>query len=185
MKKILTLLIAFGFTLQAAAQKNEYTQAILLQADKMGRAFITKDYEAFIKYSHPTTVVMMGGEENMLEYIKTNFGQIEAEGVTFLNVNFGAPTEIIPVQNKDLNILELQCTLPQMVEMKVPGGQLTASTTLIAVSRDNGLNWYFIDTSGNDIITMRKIIPTLSPDIVLPEQHEPSFIADEPAEKKP
>lgn len=180
--QLLILLAIIGLTLPLNAQENQYRETILNEAGKMGKAFIAKDYETFAKFSHPTTIVMMGGHDTMMKFIKSNFEQLEAEGVSFLDVTFGEPTQIIPIQNKDLNVLELQCTLPQSVKMGVPGGKVTANTTLIAVSRDNGTNWYFADVSGNNLETMRKIIPTLSPKLVIPQQEEPVFVPDEETE---
>ena len=65
-----------------------------------------------------------------------------------------------------------------MIEMEVDGGTVTANAVLIAVSMDNGANWYFIDPTGNDIATMRKIIPTLSPSLKIPVSVEPSYSED-------
>ena len=151
---------------------------------KWGMLLLQKKYEEFAKYSHPTTIVMMGGQDNMLKFIRENFEQLESEGVKFLDVKFGEPTKVIPSQNEELNIIELQCTLPQAIEMSVPEGTVTAHTTLIVVSRDNGTNWYFVDVSGNDLETMRKIIPTLSSKLIIPEQQEPVFVPKEEEQKK-
>ncbi len=172
--KILFLLIAaLPFVMKAQSVNGDIDTVILTEADKMGTAFINKDYAAFAKYTHPTIIIMMGGEEKMLSEITRSFKAFEEEGVAFKNVSFGTPSKIIVAEKN-----ELQCTVPQMIEMKVNGGSITANTTLIAVSRDEGKSWYFADATGNDIETMRKIIPTLSPKLVIEKSPEPSFQED-------
>jgi hypothetical protein len=174
-RKFLTILFVFLSALTAHAQDSAngpMDKVILDQANIMGKHFIAKDYAAFAKFTHPSTVALLGGEEKMLDEIKKSFAALEAEEVTFLNINFTAPSQIIVYQN------ELQCTLRQMIEMKVVGGTMTVFATVIAVSRDGGKNWYFADTAGNDIKNMRKLIPTLSPDLVIPETLEPGFVPD-------
>jgi len=147
-------------------------KTILEQADHMGRLFIAKDYAAFIKYTHPAVLAQMGGEEKLLQTVKESFSALEAEGVTFLNVTFTAPSLVVVHDN------ELQCTLSQAIEMKVVGGTMTVYATLIAVSRDGGKNWYFVDTAGNDLQNMGRLISNLSPALVLPEAMEPAFVND-------
>lgn len=181
-KNIIALLALIITSFTASSQTANLKAVILKQANEMGKSFIAKDYAAFAKYSHPAMVEMMGGEEKILEYITVNFKQLETEGVIFQKVSFGEPSKILKVKHEDKE--ELQCTLPQMIEMKIPGGIFTANATLIALSRDKGANWYFIDTSGNNLTSMKKLIPSLSSELVIPENQEPSFVEDPaPAEK--
>lgn len=172
-KILYLLLFALSYSANAQSVNGDIDTVILQEADKMGMAFINKDYAAFAKYTHPSIIIMMGGEEKMLSEITRSFTAFEQEGVIFKNVSFGSPSKIIVTEKN-----EFQCTIPQMIEMKVNGGTLTANTTLIAVSRDNGKNWYFADATGNDITTMRKLIPTLSPKLVIEKSPEPSFQED-------
>lgn len=174
MKKTL-LLFAFLLTIpvtQAQSSNNDIETVILKEADKMGKAFVAGEYEEFAKYTHPTIVTMMGGKEKMIAEIARSFNQIKSEGVAFNKVSYGVPSEIIQYEG------QLQCTLPQMIEMEVDGGIVKANAVLIALSMDNGVNWYFIDPTGNDITTMRKIIPTLSPALKIPVNVNPAYTED-------
>jgi len=183
MKKKLLLVLFTLFSFVAVYPQGSVNGAmdrvILEQADQMGKYFVAKDYVSFAKFTHPTVLSLMGGEERMLQAIKDSFGQLEAEGVTFVGLTFTAPTKIAVVAD------ELQCTLGQMIEMKVGGGSMTVSALLVAISRDGGKNWYFADTSGNDLKTMQKMIPNLSNELVFTEIGEPTFIADPQPQPKP
>jgi hypothetical protein len=68
---------------------------------------------------------------------------------------------------------EMQATVTQHTEIKLPQGRLVSISTLIAVSTDNGINWTFIDTSNKDMVTLRKALPNLSPSITIPPQEPP------------
>lgn len=173
---LITLTAAFKISAQDSVN-GSLDVVILEQANTMGRYFIAKDYEAFAKFTHPATVELIGGEAILLQQLKEAFGALEDEGVTFLKISFTAPSQIITYNG------ELQCTLTQIIEMKVTGGVMTAFSALIAVSRNGGKNWYFADTAGNDLKNMRKLITTLSPNLVLPEPMEPGFVPD-PEEKQ-
>lgn len=173
-RKVLFLFFTIATMWGVCAQSvnGKLDNVILDEANKMGSYFLAKDYTAFAKYTHPATVELLGGREKMLEAVKQSFEALEAEGVTFLKIDFSEPTKIIMHEN------EMQCTLTQILELKIPGGTLTSYATMIAISRDGGKSWYFSDTAGNDITNMRKMIKTLSPKLIIPEPMEPAFVPD-------
>ena len=173
MKKIIALLLLLTcWAVHPQGVNGPLDSVILTQADAMGKAFIAKDYTSFIKYSHPTVVQVMGGQRKMLDETVKSFQEFEKQGVVFLSVSFGAPSKIVKTEG------ELQCTFVEMIEMRIPGGRLTAYTNVIAVSRDNGATWYFIDCSDNSIVNMRLLIPSISTELVLPEPIGPAFEED-------
>jgi hypothetical protein len=102
-----------------------YEKIIISQAQIMGQLLLKKNFNAFVKYTYPKVVEMMGGETKMIEVLEKGSKQMESEGVKFLNVTIGQPSKIIAIDN------ELQCTLPETIEMKVPGGKLITRSTLI------------------------------------------------------
>ncbi|QYJ67520.1 hypothetical protein [Flavobacterium litorale] len=173
MKKILLLLIVLLSvpTVKAQSGNGAMDAVILEQANKMGNAFIAGEYDTFGGYAHPTIVTMMGGKEKMVAEIMRSFELIKSKGVAFTAINYGKPTEIIQYEG------QLQCTLSQTIKMDTDGGKVDAEAILIAVSMDNGENWYFIDPTGNSIDTMRKIIPTLSRSLKIPEGTPPETIS--------
>jgi hypothetical protein len=59
--------------------------------------------------------------------------------------------------------------------MKTSFGNLALETTLIAISSDGGKNWYFIDTSVYNVNDLKKAMPDLSPDLVIPPAKPPKF----------
>jgi len=168
-KNLIILLSLLLFTSLQAQVNGELDAKVLTRAQEMAATFIAKDYDAFAKFSHPAVVKMMKGEKAMVEKLKKDFGELESEGITFLELKYSAPSKMIAVDN------ELQCTIPQQIVMLMPKGKLTATTTLIAISEDKGENWYFVDTAGNNLTNMKALIPSLSPDLPVPMPQDPMF----------
>jgi len=167
-KQIIFLSIILIAAFSAYAQ-NTPEQNLLNQANDMGEKFITKDYKGFLKYTHPATVKTMGGDKKMLAEVTKSFQEFERDGIKILGITFGTPAKILTV-NK-----ELQCTLPQSIEMRIPTGKVTAISTLLAISEDQGKNWFFLDTGSNDLMTMQMLLPQLSDELVIPPPSDPIF----------
>ena len=153
---------------------NKHSKTIIEQAELMAKALLNKDIEIYKKFISPKMAAVFGGQEKMIEQIKNDQKLLESQGIKFLNVTFGKPSNIIIVDN------ELQCTIPQKSEVKISTGRLITTSTLVVVSDDNGKNWFFIDTFGKDIQFMRLNFPTLnlSNKLIIPKKPEPTIIKE-------
>lgn len=171
MKQIATIFLFLFFCSSFNGQTNveDYSSKIKRQAKKMGKLLLKGNFASFSNYTYPAIVEKMGGKEKMVEILKKGTMKMKSEGTAFLKVSFGEPSKIISIEN------ELQCTMPQSIEMKVPNGKLISNSTLIAISLDNGKKWYFVDTSGKDIQTMKKLLPNLSSELIIPNKSQPIF----------
>ncbi len=147
-------------------------QKIKQQAAEMAQFLLKKDFKEFVKFTHPKIVGMMGGSDKMAYTLTNNIQDLEKEGTSFLAISFEEPGSVIAIAD------ELQSTIVQKLEMKVPKGKLLTRTTLIAISNDNGLHWYFLDTAGKDIIAMKKFLPSLSDQLEILKKQDPIFTND-------
>jgi hypothetical protein len=173
--KQITILIFFSLSLTLSKGQTipvDYANTIKEQANIMGQLLIKKDFNAFINYTYPKVIEMVGGKKKLLKILEKDSKKMLAEGTTILNVTIGEPSKIISIGK------ELQCIVPQAVEIKVPNGRLISESSLIAISSDNGQHWYFIDASGSDIKTMKRKFPNLSGALVIPLYEKPVFYAD-------
>lgn len=159
------------FTFSLAQVKNA-TGNVKQQANLMGEAFIKGDYKTFVKYNHPNIVKMMGGEAGAAKTIAGMMDKIKKQGFNFDSLYFGEPTVIIK------NGTEYQCTILQTIVMTTPQGRYANASTLVAVSRNNGVNWTFIDTSNKDEATIRQVVQNLSHKLVIPPAKGPVKISD-------
>lgn len=174
MKSIASILLLALFFITSKGQtiENDHSMKIIEQAEKMAQLLLDKDFSAFCKYTYPKIIEMMGGKQKMIEIMEKGSKEMLSEGTDFLKITFGNPSKLINTGN------ELQCTLPQTIEMKVPNGRLVTKSTLIAISKDGGKNWYFVDTAENDIQTMKKSLPNLSGKLIIPEKTRPIFYSE-------
>jgi hypothetical protein len=109
----------------------------------------------------------MGGATKMSAVLTKSTNDMKAQRISFSNITFDEPSKIIKSGK------ELQATIAQHTEIKLSQGRLVSTSTLIAVSTDNGVNWTFIDTSNKDIVTLRRTLPNLSQGITIPPQQPP------------
>ncbi|MBC7651532.1 MAG: hypothetical protein H7101_07275 [Deinococcales bacterium] len=159
-------------TFSAFAQTPAQINAVKTQANIMVTAMKKQDYKTLVKMTYPKAVAVAGGEAKMLEGMNKGLGQMKTNGISFSNVSVGEPSAIITVGK------QLQCTIPDKLEMKMMGGTIGTNSTLIGISDDKGKTWTFIDAVGKDLVTLRKVIPTLSNKLIIPKMQQPQFVAD-------
>lgn len=175
MKKTIVRLVFILATFLTYGQKTTLNDSALVseikkQAFLMGDDFIKGDYHGFAKYNHPKILKLMGGENQMIATLTKSINDTKNKGVVFTGIKFDNPTKIIKYKN------ELQCTIQQHLMANVSNGKMISTSTLIAISLNNGKNWYFVDTSNKDMKTLRNVLPTISNEIVIPKQNQPEFI---------
>jgi len=163
----MSLLFSAIFLLQSFGQVNDAIQNVKQQANKMGQAFANADYTTFARYTYPKILAAMGGESRMAAELAKVVDEMKSQGMSFNSISFGEPSTIVRSGK------ELQCTLAQHTDIIVPKGRAVSTSTLIAISTDNGVNWTFIDTSNKDMTTLRKALPNLSSAIKVPPQQPP------------
>lgn len=177
MKIALTLLvsiISFGFVGAQTIDSDSIQQKMNVKSDgdSMCSYFLYKDFNNFIRFTYPKLLEMYGGKEKLLGILDKGTKEMEASKEAYLKVEIGEPSTILSVGD------ELQCTLPQTIELRQATGKAIIKTTLIAISANKGLSWYFIDTHNNNITNMQGYLPNLSSKLVLPKTEKPEFIPD-------
>jgi len=167
-KSFLFLLIIL--VLPAATRAQNLSTAIKVQAMDMGSALMKNDFTTFIKYMHPNIIAYAGGKEKMKAKMDSAYAAAKLFGVSFKRYSIGSPGEI--VKYKD----QLQAVLPEITTIKTPLGDLTAETSMIVISPDDGKNWWFIDTNVYRVDKLKSILPDISPDLVIPPQKQPKLV---------
>ena len=175
LKSLLTFLFAISLHCsfaQIEPKDSLFIPNIKSEGDTMTKLFIAKDYKAFAKYTYLPIIEKLGGEEKMIQRIKDELDKFEKEGIVFLNCTVSAPTNIVHYKKT------IQCVLNEKIEMKIPDCYLTAISSLIGISTDNGKKWVFIDTHGKDLKSLQLETPGLSNSLIIPEQPKPVFVHD-------
>ena len=146
---------------------------IKIQAMDMANALVKNDFPGFSKYLPPSIVDYGGGAEKMKSNMDSANQAMKQFGVAFKKILIGNPGDIIHYQD------QLQCVVPQTTTMKTPLGELEVTTSLIAISRDRGKSWYFVDTNVYKADKLKTVLPGLSPDLKIPPQSKPKFTPDQ------
>jgi len=173
MKNFIILLIFVLVIIPSKAQVSTASGVNLKSsAQQMGKLFVEKNYEQYVKFVHPKILKMFGGEEKMIEFLKKSIEETENQGFTFKDVKIGEHSELIVAGN------ELQSIIPQILELKTKDGSLVTTSYLLALSTDKGKKWYFIDTAGKTLEELRSIFPSLSSKLIIPPATQPEFHND-------
>ncbi len=171
MKKIKFLLFSVGvILLSLCTEAQNLSTTIKVQAMDMGNAVIKNDFNTFVKYMHPNIIAFAGGKENMKIKMDSAYQMMKQFNVTFKRYWIGSPGEIVKYKN------QLQAVLPESTILKTPLGELTAETSMIVISNDNGKNWWFIDTNVYNSEKLKNILPDLSPKLVIPPRKKPKLV---------
>jgi len=170
MKKILTLFLLLPFMVSLPAKGQNVATSIKVQAMDMGSALMKNDFATFIKYMHPNIIAYAGGKEKMKTKMDSVYSGMKLFGVTFKRYSIGNPGEIVSYKD------QLQAVLPEITTLKTPLGELTAETSMIVISADNGKNWWFIDTNVYKVDKLKGILPDISPNLVIPPQKQPKLV---------
>ena len=152
------LFLITAFNLGQAQENN-----IKTQAEMMGKALLDKDYAAYVGYTYPAIAQQTGGIEKLTASIKQQMELLSNQGVKVISIKYGEPSVII--KEKD----ELQSVILQTMVFTSKEGNIETETGIIAISKDNGKHWYFIDPGEKDLETVRHTLPNISKKLVLPE----------------
>ena len=173
MKVLLRLFLgALIFGAAATARSQNLATTIKVQAMDMATALMKNDFATFSKYMHPGIISFAGGKEKMKNKMDSAAVAMKEFGVSFKRYWIGDPGAIVNYKN------QLQAVLPVSTTMKTPLGELSAETSMIVISLDQGKNWYFIDTNIYRVDKLKSALPDLSPELVIPARKQPQFLPD-------
>lgn len=174
-KVLMSILLLSTILIKAQGQSENVridSTSLNLQAAKMADALIIQDYQSFVKFTYPKIVKMAGGKEAMAETLEKSIQNMKGEGFTFSSCKIGSVMQVVKAGK------ELHALLPQHVVMKVKGGTLISNSYLIAISMDQGKNWYFVDTANLTDEKIRLIFPEYNYDLKIPSKQPPVFTKD-------
>ena len=166
---ITIFLIAVLYSYNSYGQ-NEYSTTIKLEAETMVESLKEKDFESLMHYTYPRLIELAGGKDILSKRVSESLNQMENDGVMIIDAIIGEP------ENTFIAGEELHCLVPQEIVMRVPNGKLISNSFLLAISKDNGKSWYFLDTNQMTIENIKQLIPTFNNALKLPPKTAPQFI---------
>jgi hypothetical protein len=153
----------------AQIEKSIDTNNLKSQATIMMQAFTKPDYKTFVSFTYPRVVEMMGGVESMIKFLEKSIEQTKAEGFTFQSVNIGSVTKGVVAGN------ELHALVQQQITLQAKEGIITANSYLLAISKDSGKNWTFVDAANLTREKIEMMFPDYNYELKIPEKQAPIF----------
>jgi hypothetical protein len=167
-KKLLFFLVCLITT--TIYSQNNFSSIIKKEGDIMIKAMTEKNYALIINYTYPEIVKLAGGKGKLLQNVKSAMEKMEKDGYYFEEITLGEPEKIY-VAGK-----ELHCLVPETIIMNTPNGKIKATNYLLALSRDNGKKWYFIETHNLDKRNLNLIFPNFNKELIIPQKTKPVII---------
>ncbi|MFM2233100.1 MAG: hypothetical protein RJB31_1801 [Bacteroidota bacterium] len=168
---LLILQCLFVLPVAVSAQANPST--IKSAAIAMGNALVKKNTEQFLSYMHPSMIKMAGGKEKLSVISDSALKVFEQFGGKVSRITYGNPAEIISYKKTLQSVITQTTTLTSFI------GDAELSSSLIAISNDNGKSWTFIDTNMFGIKQIKSAMPDISPALVIPKAAAPKIMMKE------
>lgn len=179
MKRTITFIffLACIFFISSASNAQNLSTTIKVQAMDMASALMKNDFTTFVKYMHPNIINYAGGKEKMRTTMDSAYNAMKMFGVSFKRYWIGSPGPIVTYKD------QLQSVLPESTTLSTPLGDVTAETSVIVISPDQGKNWWFIDTNVYRVDKLKNILPDISPQLVIPPQKRPKLVDADSTDK--
>lgn len=168
MTKILlfTLTAFFSVSLISFAQ----IEAEIFNAGQIyAYAQLHADQEVLLDFTYPLIVDRAGGRGAMKNVLAKIHRTQSAKGHRLVDFKMLDPIQYVLVKD------EIHALVPIKTVNEVPGGKITAESTLIAVGTANRQNWYFIETTSLDERNIFKVLPNWNNSLVLPPKKAPLY----------
>lgn len=160
-KIICSFLFLFIFAIESKAQV--YLDSLNKQGNEMVNAAVNGDYKTLLKYTHPKIIKIMGGNDQALITLKQTMNALKEQNFIIQKAGIGKIVQMIKTKKN------FQCIIPQTVTLKLQNKTAESNNFLFAISYNNGLRWYFLDTGGASENQIRKIFTEMDKNLIIPK----------------
>ncbi|EHQ30542.1 hypothetical protein [Mucilaginibacter paludis] len=143
------------------------TSALKKQAQDCAATITQQNYKQLAYYTYPPIIKAMGGADKMVEKLTVTMAQMQTYGVVFKSATVGNINDITKSGP------DLYSVVQDILQMANNGSTITASSYVLAISHNNGIRWYFVDTAPLKNQNLKKMFPTYPPGLVIPQTNNP------------
>ena len=169
---LLCLLLTLGLSPLASAQ-NPYRDQILIQARVITRATEKNDFNTQAKKAYPKLQEQMGGSEKMAQALKDKSKKLFSMGIDLREIQLGEPGNLFEAGQ------ELHCLVSQTIIFETPPGKLKQASWLLAITNNNGKDWYFIDVSNLNEKKIKELFPEFNPALKIPAEKKAELLKED------
>ncbi|MES2378074.1 MAG: hypothetical protein V4553_15910 [Bacteroidota bacterium] len=167
MKHLKIILVFLTLSINVNAQ---YAMKIKHDAEEIAKAVVSNDFKTVVKYTHPIVIRMVGGPDKMIALMNKGLETMKAQGAAITGSEIGEPGKILNTKTA------LYSVVPQKVTMTSNGTKFYSTSSLLAISSNNGASWYFVDAGNITDAQIKQIFPEIYGKLTIPKRSEPVVI---------
>lgn len=173
MKSILLCLLLTMGLVHLSYSQNPYRDQILQQARVITRATEKNDYNTLAKKAYPSLLEQMGGVEKMSQTLKEKSKRLFAMGIDLKEIQLGEPDSLYTAG------AEKHCLVNQTIIFETPPGKLKQESWLLAITKNEGKDWFFIDVSNLNDKKIKELFPDFNPALKIPAEKKPQLLKED------
>lgn len=163
------VLVLLVITVNATAQ---HAITIKENAEELVTATVNNDFKVVVKYTYPALVKMMGGADKMISVLTKGFETMKAQGAAFKGGEIGEPGKILNTGDKLFSVV------PEKLIMESNGTKFYITSSLLAISLNKGVNWYFLDGGNMTDTQIQQLFPEVRGKLTIAKRTNPVVIND-------
>lgn len=171
MKRVLFLLACFLAIAPLHADEAADRSDIVRRARTMIDSTFKGDMNVVLKFMHPETVKMVGGEETLKKAIGGVAQQMKEMGLEFVSMDVRPPTRFYSRGQKTFTVVATKTVM--QIPAKV---RMTEEGSMIAVRDTSGGEWTFVRVNAQlaaDRTLLKKILPDFPDELTLDPPTKP------------
>jgi hypothetical protein len=162
-----TLLKTFLITILPVFACAQDTTVVKHQAQLVADASLNGNYNVVASHTYPKIIEGIGGKDKMAATVKEAFAIMKAQGISIESATIGSPGKFYKAGT------EIHCLVPEKMVLTTSNGKIVNSAYLLAISKDGGKYWYFLDINRSTYKLIPKLFPNFNKDLVIPEPTPP------------
>ena len=137
MKKIFLTIFISAFNLIAFSQQ----QAVIKkEAQLMSDAAANGDFAKTVSFIYPKVLESWGGKQEVLKKSKDFGARLQSPGLAISSITVGEPGKVQKIGKREF------CMLNDRVILNANGTIMSNNLSVLAVSENKGIKWYFISS---------------------------------------
>ncbi len=145
--------------------------SLRIQANRLATTLLTFDTATIVKYSYPGIIDrFFEGEKNVASSLENGRKDAEAMGFKTISMEIGSVSDFANAGNEVYAFIQTKSI------SLIKEDTLKSESFYLAITKDHGVNWKFIDESFMLVAGIKTLFPNYNEQILMPSKREPIFI---------
>jgi hypothetical protein len=139
---------------------------LLDNAELFVNAIVERNYEQLLDLTHPDILIKGGGRDLLMSDYHKERQMMVDKGMEYIEAVVFQPNEFLEFNG------EIQTLLTVKYKLLINKLEYESTSNLLAVSKNNGGHWVFVDLNKYNKESLKDFIDNLSPDLVFPDSNK-------------